>query len=105
MRCEQLTQWGRCSQPVKGLCSWHRRWGTGERDTYYEEKVVKGLLTPAVDLFSTEESRALMGGRLHGDGRRLDQWAIPDDVIDESDWAVFQEYGGVVDSPETRWPA
>ncbi|HEY8060268.1 MAG TPA: hypothetical protein VID94_16005, partial [Acidimicrobiales bacterium] len=74
--CEQLTQWGRCSQPVRraGLClfhfnvifddRWQRKTAAGGRpDAYYEEKLVLGLLQPTWDYMTESEAKAVLYGR------------------------------------------
>ena len=90
--CSFISEFGRCSQAPglgQGLCQFHRLWAMRaprRPDAFYHRKVILGLLTPSLDLLSEEEARALMSGRVHGDGRRLDAWVLPFDQIDESGW-------------------
>lgn len=47
-------------------------------DPYYEEKVVRGLLTPTWEYLSPAEAEAVLNGRYRGDGRRIDQYVVDD---------------------------
>lgn len=81
--CSYRSPWGQCQQPrPEGgrHCLFHRemlRIGNVP-DAYYHEKVCRGLLTPAVVLLKDDETRAMMTGRAHGDGRRLDAYCMDD---------------------------
>lgn len=50
-------------------------------DPYYEEKVVRGLTQPTWDWMSESEAHALLNGRYKGDGRRIDQWVLPEPLL------------------------
>lgn len=83
VKCSRLTEWGRCQQPAShtsGLCSAHWNWelrgGTPPR--YYHEKIVRGLTQPTWDYLSDAEAHALLNGRYRGDGRRVDQYTLPE---------------------------
>jgi hypothetical protein len=80
--CSRPSDWGPCQQPAgpEGPCSAHTQWETrGTRpDRYYEEKVVKGYIEPTWDWMSEHEAHALINGRYRGDGRRIDQWVLPE---------------------------
>lgn len=83
--CSYLSPWGKCKQArPEGYkhCKFHQELLRGERrpDPYYHEKVCKGLLVPSVDLLTEAESRAMMQGRPHGDGRRLDAYCMDDPI-------------------------
>lgn len=47
-------------------------------DPFYERKIVEGLKSPTWDWMSDSEANAVVNGRYRGDGRRLDQWTIPE---------------------------
>lgn len=82
-RCSTITTWGRCQQNTtheSGLCSahlnWHLRGSTP--DPYYHRKVVEAKVQPTWDWMSDAEAHALLNGRYRGDGRRIDQWVLPE---------------------------
>lgn len=50
-------------------------------DPYYEQKVVRGLVTPTWDWMSDTEAHALLNGRIRGDGRRIDSWVAGDPLL------------------------
>ena len=80
-RCLKKTDFGRCAQPTKGgLCSAHDHWGRFgvTPDRYMEEKIVKCLKEPQFDWISDAEAHAIINGRYRGDGRRIDQWTVPE---------------------------
>lgn len=53
-------------------------------DPYYEEKVVRGLISPTWDYLTPAEAHAVLNGRYRGDGRRIDQYISDDPLgIDE----------------------
>ena len=72
-RCDYITETGRCQQPAA-------RKGAGTQLCSYHEKVKQGLLQPAAEVLSDVEIKTIMGGRFHGDGRRLDHYVIDDPV-------------------------
>lgn len=79
--CRARTRWGRCSQRTDGgQCSAHRFWRQAgvSPDPYLEEKIVKGLKAPQMDWMSDSEAHAVINGRYRGDGRRIDQWTVPE---------------------------
>lgn len=87
MRCSKRKGRQRCKQPaaLNGLCMHHATLvyleQAGEevrRDEYYEAKVMAGMLEPTSEL-DEAELNALMHGKRHGDGRRLDEWVVDDD--------------------------
>jgi hypothetical protein len=80
--CEHPTPFGPCQQPSEGVCAFHARWAAqaGEPDAFYHRKVALGLVTPTLGFLSEEEVNQLMGGKYHGDGRRLDAWFIDDPI-------------------------
>jgi len=49
-------------------------------DVFYERKVVLGLLIPTWDYLTEAEVDATMTGRYKGDGRRMDDYTLPDYV-------------------------
>lgn len=65
------------------MCSAHLRWDLHGQtpDPYYERKVVEGLVEPTWDWMSDAEAHALLNGRYKGDGRRIDQWTLPEGPI------------------------
>jgi hypothetical protein len=74
-------EWGRCQQQAEGrrwYCSFHQHWLhiAGEPDSYYHEKIVKGLAQPALTYLTPTEIHNLIGGKYHGDGRRLDRFVV-----------------------------
>lgn len=78
--------WGRCHQPASPFyCPFHNYWlfvvDTVGPDPYYHEKIVKGQVEPVDNYLTPREISATMVGRGHGDGRRLDHFAI-DEPID-----------------------
>lgn len=48
----------------------------GYRFCYYHRKLVAGSIESPSQYLTLEEIGATMGGRPHGDGRRLDQYVI-----------------------------
>lgn len=89
--CKKKTEFGPCQQPTDGsMCSAHRQWeaaGTTP-DRYHEEKIVRCLKQPQQDWISPAEAHAVINGRYRGDGRRIDQWTIPEGPmeIDMGPW-------------------
>ncbi len=47
-------------------------------DATYERKIVEGRTTPTWDYVTTSEAHALLNGRYRGDGRRIDQFVLPE---------------------------
>lgn len=43
-------------------------------DSFYERKLVLGLIQPTWAYMSDTEANAVLNGRYRGDGRRLDVW-------------------------------
>lgn len=91
-QCRRKTEWGRCQQEADAprmLCSLHltvdhkgNRISSGRRiDRYYHEKVSKGLVVPITERLSESELEAVVNGRYRGDGRRLDQYTLPDPLF------------------------
>lgn len=82
-QCKTKTPWGRCGQPPYDPyehCGYHLRRIVDSQnvlhsDSYYEQKVVAGLIEPTDHWLSKVEDDALFRGRAHNDGRRLDHWA------------------------------
>lgn len=77
-RCRRLTKWGRCQQPAgtgAEQCTYHTR-RSEDGDSYYERKVVLGLVQPVEDYLTDVEIGATLGGRKHEDGRRLDAYCL-----------------------------
>jgi hypothetical protein len=64
---------------LKVPCWFCVRW-TGEKaDRYFVAKVAGGLIEePVEEVLSEKEIEWTMGGRLHGDGRRSDQYVDED---------------------------
>jgi hypothetical protein len=82
--CLAPSKWGLCQQPAEDgeRCSAHTQWeirGTTP-DSYYERKVVLGLVQPTWDWMTDEEAEILLNGRYRGDGRRLDAWVAGDPI-------------------------
>ncbi len=77
---------GRCVAAERGLecrlkvpCWFCARWSGDAVDDYYLAKVAAGLVTEPVEEVLTErEIKWTMSGRLHGDGRRSDQYVDKD---------------------------
>lgn len=89
--CRKKTNYGPCKQPTDGgFCSAHEHWERNgvKPDGYLEEKIVKCLKQPQADWISEAEAHAIINGRYRGDGRRIDQWTIPEGPmeIDVSSW-------------------
>lgn len=82
MTCKKRTEWGRCKQPAAsgGRCSAHLYWHAAgvTPNRYFEEKIVRGLITPGWDWMTESETHAVINGRYRGDGRRIDQWTVPE---------------------------
>jgi hypothetical protein len=65
--------------------AWH--WATGRPiDPYYHRKVIQGLLVPTFETLDRSALRALWGGRVRADGRRLDSWVVDDPTGREEAW-------------------
>lgn len=81
---EFVKPWGKCKQPPVAdelICSAHLYWRDHPQavvDSYYHEKIVKGLKSPTWDWMSDSEAHAVVNGRYRGDGRRIDQWTLPE---------------------------
>ena len=50
-------------------------------DRYYEEKIVRGLVTPTFAYLTPEQAEATVNGRYRGDGRCLDQYVVDDPLL------------------------
>jgi hypothetical protein len=81
--CRKKTPYGKCESMKMDSYSWcgyHTRRELdpeSRSDSYYEQKVVAGLVTPTDHWMTDIEDDALFRGRTHNDGRRLDHWARP----------------------------
>ena len=85
---------GRCLRPDvcvhEQLCWLCASWTGGRLDSYFSEKVAKGLISePLEEVLTDREIEWTMRGRLHGDGRRSDQYSPrdPDLFLDEQNVA------------------
>lgn len=59
------------------MCSYHQVERTSH-DRSYHEKIARNLLQPADSYLSATELDACMKGRYKGDGRRTDNYVLPD---------------------------
>jgi hypothetical protein len=52
---------------------------------YYHEKVATGKITPGELVFTEHEIHAMLNGRYRGDGRRIDQYVLPEPLLIDID--------------------
>lgn len=85
-RCQFLTEWGRCRQPVHrggDWCAFHLEMVAEglTPDAGYHRRVVLAECVPVQAKLSPVGLRTTMWGRYRGDGRPSDQYVLPDESV------------------------